>query len=65
MQSAARRGSIAATRRSKQMATRKVGRDAGSGQFIPVERARRDKDGAVVEKIKYPTPKPQPKPRGR
>ena len=31
------------------MAKRKVGRDAGTGQFIPVEEARRRKKTAVVE----------------
>lgn len=41
------------------MVTRKVGRDAGDGRFIPVEKARKDKEGAVVEKIKYPD-KPAP-----
>lgn len=39
------------------MATRKVGRDAGSGQFIPVKKAQQNKKGAVVETIKVPTKK--------
>ena len=43
------------------MVTRKVGRDAGNGQFIPVKQAEKDKQGAVVERIKYPTPAPPPK----
>ncbi len=43
------------------MVTRKIGRDAGNGQFIPVKQAQRDKQGAVVETIKVPTPKPKPK----
>ncbi len=33
---------------------RKVGRDAGSGQFIPLDEAERRKRTAVVETIKYP-----------
>ncbi len=32
--------------------TRKVGRDAGSGRFIPVKEAQRRKKTAVVETIK-------------
>lgn len=44
------------------MVTRKVGRDAGDGRFIPVKEAQKDKEGSVVEKIKYPDPpKPPPK----
>lgn len=39
------------------MVTRKIGRDAGTGQFKPVKEAERDKKGSVVETIK---PKPQP-----
>lgn len=34
------------------MATKKVGRDAGSGKFIPVKEAERRKKTAVVETIK-------------
>lgn len=41
--------------------TRKVGRDAGSGQFKPVKEAQRDKSGSVVETIKYPKPAPAKK----
>lgn len=33
---------------------RKVGRDAGTGQFIPVDEAKRRVRTAVVETIKYP-----------
>jgi hypothetical protein len=33
---------------------REVGRDAGTGKFIPVEVAERRKRTAVVETIKYP-----------
>ena len=32
--------------------TRKVGRDAGSGRFIPVKEAQRRKRTAVVETVK-------------
>lgn len=31
--------------------TRKVGRDAGTGQFIPIEKAKKRKKTAVVETI--------------
>jgi hypothetical protein len=43
------------------MATRKIGRDAGTGHFKPVKDAQRDKQGSVVETIKVPAPKPPPK----
>ena len=33
--------------------TRKIGRDAGTGRFKPVDEARKDRDGSVVETIKY------------
>ena len=36
------------------MATRKIGRDARNGQFIPVKVARIRKDTAIVETIKTP-----------
>ena len=39
------------------MATRKIGRDAGSGQFIPVKEAQQNPKGAVVETIKTPSKK--------
>ena len=39
------------------MVTRKIGRDAGTGQFMPVKDAQKDKKGAVVETIRVP-PKP-------
>ena len=39
------------------MVTRKVGRDAGTGEFIPVKKAQKDKEGAIVETIKYPAAK--------
>jgi hypothetical protein len=32
--------------------TRKIGRDAGSGRFIPVKEAERRKKTAIVETIK-------------
>ena len=34
------------------MATRKIGRDAGTGQFKPVKEALKDKKGSIVETIK-------------
>jgi hypothetical protein len=37
--------------------TRKVGRDAGTGKFIPVKEAERRKKTAVVETIKVPKKK--------
>ena len=46
------------------MATRKIGRDAGTGQFKPVQEAQRDKKGSVVETIKVPT-RPNPTPAKR
>jgi hypothetical protein len=39
------------------MATRKIGRDAETGQFIPVEEARDRKSTATVETIKVKPPK--------
>ena len=49
------------------MATRKIGRDAGNGQFIPVKEAERRGNTAVVEKIKVapspPAPRPAPAPK--
>jgi hypothetical protein len=39
-------GTIMATKK-----TRKVGRDAGTGEFIPVKEARRRKKSAVVERV--------------
>ena len=40
--------------------TRKVGRDAGTGQFIPVKEAERRKKTAVVETVKNPGKKKKP-----
>lgn len=37
------------------MAVRKIGRDAGSGKFIPVKEAQQNKKTAVVETIKTKT----------
>ena len=37
--------------------TRKIGRHAGTGRFIPVEKAKRMGDRAVVETIKNPKKK--------
>lgn len=34
--------------------TRKIGRDAETGRFKPVEEARNDREGSVVETIKVP-----------
>ncbi|GBE38793.1 hypothetical protein BMS3Bbin08_01405 [bacterium BMS3Bbin08] len=36
----------------KKQNTRKIGRDAGTGKFIPVKEAERRKKTAVVETIK-------------
>lgn len=40
------------------MATRKIGRDAGTGKFKPVEEAKKDKEGSIVEKIPVPSKHP-------
>lgn len=45
------------------MATKQIGRDAGTGQFKPVKDAQRDKQGSVVETIKPRAPPPPPKKR--
>lgn len=42
------------------MATSKIGRDAGSGKFIPVQQARAHPKTAVVETIKHPSPNTNP-----
>lgn len=39
---------------NKQPTSRLAGRDARNGQFIPVERARQQKDTAVVERLPLP-----------
>jgi hypothetical protein len=39
------------------MKTRKIGRDAGNGRFIPVQTARIRRDTAIVQTIKVKTPK--------
>ena len=39
------------------MPTRKIGRDAGSGRFIPVKEAERKPKTAVVETVKTPSKK--------
>jgi len=39
------------------MATRKIGRDAETGRFIPVEEAKDRRSTAVVETIKVRPPK--------
>lgn len=38
--------------KKKGTTTRKIGRDSGSGRFIPVREAQRSKKTAVVETIK-------------
>ncbi len=45
------------------MATRKIGRDAGTGQFKSIKDAQRDKKGSIVETIKPTKPKPDPDPK--
>lgn len=42
---------------AKKGKTRLAGRDAGTGQFIPVDEARRRKKTAVVERVKNPAKK--------
>jgi len=41
----------------KKGGTRKIGRDAGTGKFIPVKKAEKNKKTAVVETIKNPKKK--------
>lgn len=43
--------------------TFKVGRDAGTGEFKPVDAARRDKQGSVVETITRPSNTHDDKPK--
>jgi hypothetical protein len=38
------------------MATRRIGRDAKTGEFIPVKEAERRPNTTVVERIKTPPP---------
>jgi len=38
----------------KERETRLAGRDAGTGKFKPVEEARKDKEGSVVERLPLP-----------
>jgi hypothetical protein len=48
------------------MAARKIGRDAGSGRYIPVREAQRRPSTTVVETIPVRKPAPAPsKPRGK
>lgn len=42
---------------SNKSGSHKIGRDAGSGQFIPVKEAQRHPKTTVVETIKNPTPR--------
>jgi hypothetical protein len=46
------------------MATKKIGRDAGTGLFKSVKAAQKDKKGSVVETIKIPAKRSPPK-KGR
>jgi len=41
------------------MSTRKIGRDAGTGRFIPVKTAKRRPKTTVVETIKNPPRRPK------
>jgi len=45
----------------KNETTRKIGRDAGTGKFIPVKEAEKRKKTAVVETIKIEKPKKKKK----
>lgn len=42
---------------SNKSGSHEIGRDAGSGQFIPVKEAQRHPKTTVVETIKNPTPR--------
>lgn len=48
---------------SKAPPPQKIGRDAGTGQFIPVREAERHPRTTVVETIRRPAPAPAPAPR--
>lgn len=41
------------------MTTFKIGRNAKTGEFIPVKEAQRRPNTTVVETIRIPTPKPK------
>jgi hypothetical protein len=41
----------------KKVTTIRRGRDAGTGRFIPVKEAERNRQGAVVETVKIPSRK--------
>jgi hypothetical protein len=43
---------MAAKKGGEKSRTRQIGRDAGTGKFIPVKEARRRKRTAVVERVK-------------
>jgi hypothetical protein len=47
------------------MAAKKIGRDAGNGQFIPVREAQRRPGTSVVETIKPPARPAPSKPKGK
>ncbi len=40
--------------KSKPRKSRLAGRDAGTGRFVPIEKARKDKKGSVVERLPLP-----------
>lgn len=42
---------------TKKSTTTKIGRDAGTGKFMPVKEAEKKKGTSVVETIKHPTKK--------
>lgn len=44
----------------KTTASQKIGRDASTGQFIPVEQAKKRPSTTIIETIKRPAP-PKPK----
>lgn len=46
---------------SKAPPPQKIGRDAGSGQFIPVRGAQRRPGTSVVETLPRPAPAPAPR----
>jgi hypothetical protein len=46
-------------------ATRKIGRDAGTGRIIPVREAERRPKTTVVETVPVRKPSPPSKPKGK
>lgn len=43
---------------NKKVSSHKVGRDAGTGQFIPLKEAERRPKTTVIETIRHKTPTP-------